>query len=81
MIPASDLAVALSGETPPVQRLGAAEAAELAAREFGATAVLLGEVELDFSGSADAAGDVGEEGLGEFGDAVLEVLGEQVGVE
>ena len=48
---------------------------------FGEYAALLGEVELDFSGSADSAGDVGEEGLGEFGDAVFDILGEQVGVE
>jgi hypothetical protein len=44
VIPASDLAIALSGETPLMRVLGASEAAEFAAREFGATAVLLGEV-------------------------------------
>jgi hypothetical protein len=44
VVPASDLAVALSGEAPPMPVLGASEAAEFAAREFGATAVLLGEV-------------------------------------
>jgi hypothetical protein len=44
VVPASDLAIAISGESSLRRRLGASEAAQFAAREFGATAVLLGEV-------------------------------------
>jgi hypothetical protein len=44
VVPASDFAIALTGESSLTQHLGASEAAELAAQEFGATAVLLGEV-------------------------------------
>jgi hypothetical protein len=44
VIPASDLSIAFSSEGRVPWRLGAVEAAQLAAHEFGATAVLLGEV-------------------------------------
>ena len=48
---------------------------------LGEQVSLLGDVELDFPGSAYSAGDVGEERSGELGDAVLEILGEEIGVE